>query len=354
MKVSAEARFVTLCVSEVGDRASAAAAVENWDLVVELAVRHRVVAFVLGAGVALPTQARLALQAEAFSAQAVAMLLNAELERVGSALAEADIPVLVLKGPALSRELYPDPRLRPFADLDLTVHEADEQRAAQVLTDRGYRELAYDSHDAQQDHVGHLHESGAFHRLFAGASERALIELHLDPLQLGVRAACESERWTRAAPITGLPGLLMLGLEDQVVQLSVHAHKHGFSRLIWLKDLDLLLRQRSSALDWERVLEIARREGVSASVWYALSLSHALLGTELPGAVNRLRPAPPVRLLYGAFWRPSRILNLQGSMRRRGVQFHAGDSWRGMLPSLILMGRRAQRLRLLANVVLNR
>jgi hypothetical protein len=358
VKAGAEARFVTLCVREETSAAelhTAAADVRDWDLVVDLARRHRVTAFVLGADVGtLPPTARLSLQAEALSAQAVAMLLDSELERIGQALVDANVPVLVLKGPALARELYADRRLRPFADLDLTVREADEGRAAAVLADCGYQELAYDSHETQRDRVGHLHDSGAYHRLFAGAGERALVELHLDPLQLGVRAACETERWSRAVEINGLPGLRMLGPEDQVVQLSVHAHKHGFSRLIWLKDLDLLLRRRADTLSWELVSNAARREGVSASVWYALSLTHALLDTVLPEAVNGLRPALAVRTLYQAFWRPTAILNLRGFMRRRGVQFHAGDSWRGMLPSLILMGRRRQRLRLLANVVLNR
>jgi hypothetical protein len=135
----------------------------------------------------------------------------------------------------------------------------------------------------------------------------------------------------------------MLAAEDQVVHLSVHAQKHGFSRLIWLKDLDLLLRQQH--IDWNIVRDVAHREGVAASVWYALELTRTLLGTPLPAAALRWQPSLATRLLYAAVWPARRVTGLQGFLRRRAVQFVPADSWRGMLPSLLLMGRRSARVR---------
>jgi hypothetical protein len=195
-----------------------------------------------------------------------------------------------------------------------------------------------------------------FHRLFADAERRVLIELHLDPLQLGLRPLAEADRWARAAVMPGSAEAeaLMLGLEDQVVHLCVHVHKHGYSRLIWLKDLDLLLRRYARQLNWDLVTEVARDEGVSASVWYTLQVVRRVLRTPLPEEVETLRPNWPVRRLYGLAWPMGRLLNLEGRMHRRAVQFDVAESWRGMLPSLVLMGRRAPRLRLLASVMLDR
>jgi hypothetical protein len=69
-----------------------------------------------------------------------------------------------------------------------------------------------------------------------------------------------------------------------------------------------------------------------------------LLAAPVPAAaLDQLRPAMPLRLLYGLVWPAARIVDLEGFMRRRAVQFHAAESWRGTLPSLILMGRRAER-----------
>jgi hypothetical protein len=139
---------------------------------------------------------------------------------------------------------------------------------------------------------------------------------------------------------------LALAPEDELVQLCVHVHKHGFERLIWLKDLDLYVRRRGEGLDWRLVAEVARREGVAGSVWYSLSLASDVLGTPQTEAA-RLAPPLPVRLLYERVWPRAAVASLDGTMRRRAVQFHVAESWRGMLPTLVLMGRRRERMRLL-------
>jgi hypothetical protein len=179
-----------------------------------------------------------------------------------------------------------------------------------------------------------------------------MVELHLDPLQMGLRPTREAARWSRAQPVPTLPGALMLSLEDQVIQLSVHVHKHGFNRLIWLKDLDLLVREYGETLDWDAVRAGARAEGVAGSVWYTLWLASTLLGTPVPP--GPLAPIAPVRLLYRLVWPPARVASLHGHMRRRAVQFLAADSWRGMLPNLVLMGRRGARLRAIVSAVIRR
>jgi hypothetical protein len=360
---SPEAHFVTLCVREPGSNAreslrSASRSICDWQRVAELAIRHRVAGYVLrsatAAGVEMPSPTAQKLRAEMFTSQAVVMLLEAELQGVVATLMAANVPVLVLKGPGLARSIYPDRTLRIYADLDLMVRKREEERAVAALIGRGYTELLYEAEASRRIHAGHVHDSGTFHRLFAGADNRALIELHLDPLQLGLAPMLEAGRWARAVAVPGLPGALMLGPEDQVVQLSVHQHKHGFSRLIWLKDVDLLLRAHSDTLDWELIHEVCRREGVGSSVWYTLRLVQVLLGTSLPSAVSRLRPSHVTRWLYDLVWPPARVANLEGFMRRRAVQFHGADSWRGMLPSLVLMGRRSTRARMLASVLLHR
>ena len=53
------------------------------------------------------------------------------------------------------------------------------------------------------------------------------------------------------------PPVHTLGLEDNLLFLSLHASKHDWQRLIWLVDLAELLRQRTE-VDWERLLTPAR------------------------------------------------------------------------------------------------
>ncbi len=354
--IAPEAWFVSLCAREpdavfAHDLLASAQQVRDWPAVADLAVRHRVATYVLRssarADVPLPDAAREQLSGESLTAHAQVMLLESELKRVLGRFVANHIPVVVLKGPALARTLYAEPSLRPFSDLDLTVHPADDERAAVALTSSGYTELLHDADNSRPARTGQVPECGTYHRQFAGPGDRVLIELHREPLQLGLEPVCEAERWDRAVPIPGLPGALMLGLEDQLMQLSVHAHKHGFNRLIWFKDLDLLLRQHTGRVNWTLVAEVARREGIQASVWWALQLTHAVLATPLPSAVAQLAPRRILQLLYAAMWPVARVANLRGFVRRRAVQVYLAESWRGTLPSLVMMGRRRDRVRVL-------
>ena len=363
MDASPEARFITLCTREPDVRPRqalrlAAGAVRDWDILVATASRQGVAAYVrqatTGEGVVLPERAAGALRSASLASILQAMRLEAELTRVARALATAGVPAIVLKGPALARTIYPEPALRPYTDIDLTVQDRHEAAAVSVMEAGGFAERSFRAQDWWHAHGNQLNEGAAFHRQFVSGDGQALVELHADPLQLGLKPTCEAARWKRAVTVPHLEGMLMLCPEDQLVQLSAHAHKHGFNRIIWLKDLDLLLRAYGDELNWPLVLDVARQEGVQASVWYALRLTAALLGAPVPDQVLALfRPTLPLRVLYRAVWPVASIANLDGRMRRRAVQFDAAESWRGMLPGLVLMGRRGARVRSLLRAALH-
>jgi Uncharacterised nucleotidyltransferase len=350
-----EAHFVCMCLREPGGLtpgalSAAAQAVRDWHAVVKLATRHRAAAYVLRAAdsnsIQLPQPARDQLRNEALACQAVVMVLEDQLQQLARTFVRAKIPILVLKGPALVRTIYSERALRPYADLDLTVQAASESAAGRFLAESGYVELQPETGAGQA-----CENPGVFHRQFEGMHGHALVELHTEPLQLGLRPTCEAGRWARAVPLADVPGALMLGVEDQVVQLSLHAQKHGYNRLIWLKDIDLLLRTFGGELDWALVKEIARSEGVTASVWYALQLANRILGTPLPSAAACVKPGLATCLIYRAVWPTARVARLEGYVRRRAVQFRAAESWRGMLPSIVFMGRRRIRARMLVATV---
>lgn len=364
MRVSAEARFITRCVREPEDLLpnelqQFASAVQDWPAVAELAGRHGVAGFVRQAiardDVAVPTDVADGLRQVALSHLTHVARLDAALATILPALQAAGVQPIVLKGPVLSRLVYPDQTLRPYSDLDLTVREPDEHTVSETLVKTGLVEVPHGAEVERLIHAHHVHGGSAFHRVFMAPGGGVMVELHLDPLQMGLRPTLEAARWERAQPMPGLPGALMLSLEDQVVQLSVHVHKHGFNRLIWLKDLDLLVRELGDSMDWKVVRASARAEGVAGSVWYTLWLASQVLGTPLPaGPMRALAPVLPVRQLYRMVWPPAGVADLRGHMRRRAVQFLAADSWRGMLPNLVLMGRRGARLRAIASAILRR
>jgi hypothetical protein len=358
-----ESTLVTLCVREpdvldLSELRAAAAAVKDWDAVLDLATRHRALAYVrralAAAAVRPPVEVERSLGQALFKLAQKLVRLNRRLQQVAEALANEGVPLLVLKGPVLGPLLYPSTVFRPFADLDLLVPESHVETAAAVLSQCGLTEFAFQPEVARREHADHVHDGAAYHRVFYSADGQDVAELHADALQLGLQLSPEQGRWSRAVSARGVHKVLMLSPADQLVHLSVHAQKHGFNRLIWLKDLDLLVRQQSDALDWQQALSIARSEGVTASVWYALDLLRTMIGTPVPAEwLSDLQPPAPLRAIYRCVWPRRNIVALRGHMRRRAVQFHVADSWRGMLPSFVLMGRRRTRARAIADAVLH-
>lgn len=354
--VSPEARFVVAaCREGIGadDLAVARDGVRDWPGALDVVRSHGVAALVLrsarGLGVALPAEPAGRLHEIVTDSVAFAMALDTELARVARVLSGAGCRPLILKGPTVARTIYPDPALRPYSDIDLLVPRAETEHAALTLARSGYVERPFQAEVARRRRAPR--SAASFHRLFVDGTGRMLIELHGDSLQIGIWPAREEHRWRRARPLPGIPDALMLGPEDQLLQLAVHLHRHGLSRLIWLKDLDLLAR---TPLDWDLVVRDARAEGVTGSVWLSLETAARILGTPRPAAGGRLSPSAPIRFLYRRVWSFDEIRALRAQMRRRGVQFHAAESWRGTIPSLVLMGRRMHRIGAIARGLVGR
>jgi len=360
MKISPEARFVTSCVrspsaARDADLPQQAALVADWGRVNEIAESHFVGQFVDQAAslpvAVMPQWARQTLRQTLLAQVAETLFLDSVLGALVEALAERGAEPMVLKGPAVARTVYPDPVLRPYGDIDLAVRPEHQEAARSTLADMGFSEVA-ESQAARGIFKG-TQEIDGLNQTFVSA-DGCVVDLHGDVLQLGLTPECETDRWARSEECPGLPGARILAAPDMLVQLAVHAHIHGFSRLIWLKDIDLLVRVGGGSLDWALIIDTAQREGVSGSVWYSLRLTQGILGTPLYDVLAQVQPALPVRLAYHSIWPTSRIAALRGFSRRRAVQFTASESWPGMVPSLMLMGRRSVRARSIARWAVGR
>jgi hypothetical protein len=71
----------------------------------------------------------------------------------------------------------------------------------------------------------------------------------------------------------------MLGLEDQLIFLCVHAAKHQWAQLGIVRDISALAR---FDLDWELVMHEARRLGIVRIVLISLVLADELMGWDIP------------------------------------------------------------------------
>lgn len=85
------------------------------------------------------------------------------------------IPMVIMKGMA-SAMYYPDPSVRSMGDIDFLVHEADYQRAFQVMKDNGYQPM--DERDNTEHH-------------FVLKKDGIVYELHYKPVGMEYITECD-------------------------------------------------------------------------------------------------------------------------------------------------------------------
>ena len=243
--------------------------------------------------------------------------LFGELTKLLTQLNAESIPTVVLKGPVLAETYYPEPSLRPYGDIDLLIHEPDLARVSSLLFARGYR--LKDEHEE-----GHrLHEChGLFQSIFVHPDEGFVVEVHCDHLQIGLEPVSMDVIWNTAEERRfGRGSARTLEANDTFVHLCVHLQRHGFARLIWWKDIDLMVR--SGDVDWAAVRAKAEEQGCLDSVSYCLWLLPKMLGTPLPEPAVRLSRAQGrlSRLVFRQSWPLARIQRVERTglpLRRLG------------------------------------
>lgn len=168
-------------------------------------------------------------------------------------LAEADIPIIVLKGAHLSEAVYESIGLRAFWDVDLLCREADLPRIRRLLTDEGGENGPYIDLQWYLD-----------------------IDLDLDLEKV----------WERAVSFR-VAGTEALGLcpEHLLIHLCVHLafhHIFQYAGLRSLCDIREVVVRRGREIDWDRLFADAREWGVVNAVTLCLHLVEDLFETPPP------------------------------------------------------------------------
>lgn len=319
----------------------------DWAQVVDLAVQHRVAPLVhealqdLPNGV-VPECVRAQFEAQMLWSRGARLLCEDALASLLGCLHAADIEVLVVKGPALAHTLYSSPHLRPYHDIDIVCRPGDHLRLYDALLAAGYHcedDLAVSVVEGRSPPV----------RTFTDAAALMDIEVHADVLQFGQAERHTAEFWREARTCScDTCEFAVLAPAHQVLHLASHAHRHCYSRLLWLIDLDLLIRQQVDTMDWKRVMRLARAEGVGSVLRYALAVVHAVLDTPVPDLGPPTVEERLLGVLYSMLWPRSAVFNLQRIEHRRLTYFHPEmRDPRDVLYGLVLLGRRKEKWRIL-------
>jgi hypothetical protein len=197
------------------------------------------------------------------------------LVRLMDQFAANGIRAVPFKGPLLASIAYGDLSLRQFSDLDLLVHHADLDRAADLLLGQGYRrvETKAAGHFEDQKHdIGLVHPESGIH-----------VELHHKIAQEYYSLNFTPDWTSLTTAILGGRPVPSLSLEDCLLTVCLHGTKHGWEYLKWICDTGELAARPD--MDWDQLLETAREINSERALFLGLYLAHQLLGVDLPPRV---------------------------------------------------------------------
>lgn len=179
-----------------------------------------------------------------------------DITRVVTLLRENDIEPIMVKGWAAA-QLYPQPGLRPYADIDICVPAKDYARAKFLLR-----------------------------------SEEVNVDLHQGFRAFGHRPWEELYERSQFLRVNGLE-VRIPSAEDHLALLCFHFLREGAWRPLWLCDIAAALESRPPNFDWDVCFE---KNGF-APEWLACAivLAHHLLGARIDDVQERLLAKGPPR-----------------------------------------------------------
>ena len=201
-----------LCTILWGDAQKLALKEVDWPALVQTARMSGLVAMAYDSlrkkcpGLAVPAEVWAQLEGQYRVNQTINITMGDQLAQVLSRLAAVDIPVIVLKGAALSELVYGDIGLRRMADLDLLVRMEHAERVVALLNAAGYRDAA-----RPELRPGFNRRFKAEYELMTPQPFETRVEIHWR--LLGPIFACQyiddAAIWQRATPVTILANRLI-------------------------------------------------------------------------------------------------------------------------------------------------
>jgi Uncharacterised nucleotidyltransferase len=230
---------------------------------------------------------------------------------------------ILLKGPALQRELQPDGQRRSYGDTDLLVAPADLERAGELLTELGFVLV--------MDHRHHPGVSEPHAQEWMQARSGASVDLHWRLAGAGLAA---ERAWEILAAHTvpievGGAGGESLSRAGVALVVALHAAHHGETHPKPLRDLERSLAAFERAT-WEAAALLAAE--LDAGEAFAAGLRLVPEGARLAAGLDLGAVRSPRRRLLASS-QPPGSLGLLRVLESRGPRARARAVRHELLPA---------------------
>lgn len=220
-------------------------------------------------------------------AQIYAAFLVGELKRIFQLFRENNLPVLTLKGPTLAQNIYGDVAMRRYIDLDLFVPRERLSEANRLLRNVGYEYPSDEQKPTGWRKKLALYLSGQWQLTRKGGA--LSLDLHTRIMPPGYSFPADFHPfWERSRTVQLRKEEKVRGFapEDMILILAHHGMKNQWRALKYVADLGGLIRTEPD-LDWNVLIERARKTNSTRILRLGLSLTHKVLETSIPADVQR-------------------------------------------------------------------
>ena len=249
---------------------------------VESALEHRMAGLALWAAnndllvVGAPARQRLA--AFKWAAAAHGRKVASSAATTVAVLRSRGWDAALFKGIATERRWYPESGTRPAADADLLLDAAGARSVDEILAMLVADHSLTGKAQALIDH--------GFIQSVDLVIEGIWIDLHIDPIKIGIPLPGVERLWERHEVLTlGSTEIRALDAEASLLQAAIHLQKDRFSRLHGFADVARIAREPD--LDWTWIQGFAEEIGLSTHFNESLRVVSETLGIELPVAPDK-------------------------------------------------------------------
>lgn len=195
---------------------------------------------------------------------------------------ERGIVALPYKGPVLAALLYDNVTAREYSDIDILIRPADVPRAKAALQSYGFK-LALQLGPREE----RAYLATGYEYTFHGPKDPNLIEIQWRVLPRFYAIDFDVAgfiRRSRNIPIEEQV-IQTLSNEDLLLVLCVHAAKHAWSKLSWIREIADL--GRLTKLDWDKVAKQVCELGICRILAVTFAIANTMLGTTPPVLIQR-------------------------------------------------------------------
>ncbi len=200
------------------------------------------------------------------------------MDTVATLFEEESIVYAIFKGAHLREIIYKQPTVREASDIDILIHPSDRNRAINTLINAGF------VLEVKQQNISHE---------VTLVSRNVAIDLHWHILRPGrLRQSLTDEFLEKRYDYT-----THIGFDAETTLFIMLVHpvftKYSTTSLASLiRFVDLLQWIEQQQIDWDSVLVLLRKYGVSTAAWITAVYLHEVTGQSLPHSfVQHIKPS---------------------------------------------------------------